>query len=314
VQAEASGWQIIAGQTWSLFGWTPNFVLASESIAPDPGTAFQRVPQFTVIKQFLITEENKIFAGVSALKPAQIDSSFPSVDAGIRWVWLGRAAGFSGATGEIKAQPLSLGVSGRASEFYYLNDPTNNTSGTHLLGSAIAINAFVPLLATADQKTVDHTLAVAGEYTRGRGYAEVFPGFTGGIGPYVSGKSGKLDVLPSGTNVDGGQVGLDPGLGIQLLHLQSWNLQAQYHLPEQFRTFITAGYGQLWADNVDTMTGEGLSADSIVNRSEIYFTNLFHNWTSQIRTGVELGQSRTTYSDTVVSHNNRIQFSAYFFF
>jgi hypothetical protein len=304
LQAESSGWQLLAGQYWTLFGWQPNYFLATVSVAPVSGEVYERTTQFGVIKNFELAELSKLSAGLSIFRPAQRDSQIPGLDVGLRWAWHGRKAAFVGMTsGEIKAQPLSIGVSGRFNEFEYASDPADTTQMTHLFGSAIAVDGMLPIIGGSDD-SVGNTLALSGEFTTGQGYGESFPAWTGNLRPIVDGGSG----LNRGTNVDAGQMGVDPLNGVTLVHLQTYNLQLQYHLPAECMTFMTAGYGQLFSNNVSVL------ASGTYNRAETYFVNVGHHFTKQIRGAVEYDYFRTTYADSATAHDARVQASAFFYF
>jgi hypothetical protein len=316
IQAESGGWQVLAGQYWSLFGWEPNYFTVTDSIPPVSGTIYERTVQVTLLRNFDASETHRVSAGVSLARPPQRDAQVPSIDAGVRWIYSGRKSGFSGASSEIKAQPMSLGVSGRLNQFEYLTTPGDTSSAAHMLGSAIAIDGMLPLIAANSDKATGNSLSLAGEFSTGRGYSEAFPGFTGNLNSYNGAAVPNTGnpVLPAGTNLDAGQIGLDPNSGIQLVQLQTWNLQLQYHLPMDSKTFVTAGYGQLYSNNIDTMT-VGLATGTVpYDRSESYFINVFHEFTQQIRAGIEADQFRTTYADGAVNHNNRLQLSAFFLF
>jgi hypothetical protein len=83
-------------------------------------------------------------------------------------------------------------------------------------------------------------------------------------------------------------------------------------------TFVTAGYGQIYSDNIDPLTsgvaGNGKSFGPIYDRDETYFLNVGHNFTKQVRLAAEFDLVRTTYADGIVGHDDRGQISAFFYF
>jgi hypothetical protein len=297
LQAESDGWQLIAGQTWTLFGWQPYYFLMTDSVAPVSGVLYERTAQFTALKTFDLGEPGKLTAGLSLVRPVERDSRLPGLDAGLRWVWAGRKAGYTGLTsGDVKAQPMSIGLSGRLNEFAYQGNASDTSATTHLLGSAAALDVMLPVLGGAGDET-GNTLALSGEASIGRGYGEGFPGW-----------SGNLSAINS---IDAGLLGIDSNGAPALVSLQSWNVQAQYHLPADLKTFVTAGYGQLGSANVDTLkTISGIA----YKRSSTAFLNLAHGLTQQVRLALEYDLFRTAYADDLVAHDHRVQASAFFFF
>lgn len=312
LQAESNGWQLLAGQYWTLFGWQPNYFLATLSVAPVSGMVYERTAQFTAIKNVEVSDTNKVSVGLSITRPAQRDSQVPGLDAGVRWAWSGRKSGFGGMTSAgPTAQPLSIGISGRLNEFEF-NGTSDTTSTTHQLGSALAIDTLLPIIASNGDDT-GNTLTLTGEFTTGQGYGESFPGWTGGLPGYAASSAADPNTR---FNIDAGQFGFDPNNGITIVHLLTFNLQLQYHLPTDWMTFVTAGYGMIYANNIDSLTGGNnpVSASAIYDRNSTAFINVGHNLTKQLRVAAEYDYVHTTYADGVTGHDNRIQASAFFYF
>jgi hypothetical protein len=321
-EADKDGWQILAGQYWTLFGWQPTYILATLSDSPVTGTLYQRTAQVTAIKSFSLTDTHKFAVGVSVVRPVQRDSQIPGLDAGVRWSWSGRKSGLVSMTsGEPRPAPLSVGVSGRLNQFSF-NGTSDTVSTTHMMGSALAVDTLIPILGSAEDNT-GNTLTLTGEFTTGQGYSEAFPNFTGNLPAWSSaaaagGSAGSYANPNTNLNLDAGQVGFDPSSGITLVHLTTFNLQLQYHLPTEWMTFVTAGYGQIYSDNIDPLTsgvaGNGKSFGPIYDRDETYFLNVGHNFTKQVRLAAEFDLVRTTYADGIVGHDDRGQISAFFYF
>lgn len=120
-------------------------------------------------------------------------------------------------------------------------------------------------------------------------------------------------------NVDAGQVGYDPSAGFSLVHLQTFNLQLQYHLPMECKSFITGGYSQLSSNNIANFAGTSyggttVKPSSVYNLAESYWVNVAHQFTKQIRGALEFDRFHTAYADGTNAYDSRLQASAYFFF
>lgn len=305
--AENGSFKILAGQNWTLFGWEPDYVLATVSEAPVAGTMYQRTPRIGAVDTLAFGEGQRVELGLSLSRPTQKDSAIPNVDGGIRWSNDNLKSGFSAPTGDIKTQPLSVGLSGTFREF---ESPQSFDQKTYSPAAAMAVNALIPILTSDDGKSTAHTLTLTGEFTVGRGYSDEFPSFTGGLVQEVAGSS----------NTNGSNVNLDPGLGgynaqgsFELVHLRTFNAQLQYHLSGD--TYATLGYGQIYSDNVnDFAGGVGQNSSSLYDSSETYFLNLVHDFTSKVRLAGEVSQFATHYVLGGITHDNRAMLSAFYRF
>ena len=118
-------------------------------------------------------------------------------------------------------------------------------------------------------------------------------------------------------NLDGGIGGFDSAGGFNLVNLRSYNAHLQYHLPAEMAAWISAGYGVIESDNIaelshdDGKTGAGAVPQE---KNEIYFANIQHDLTKQLRVGFEFAHTRTGYADETTAQNNRYQVSAWFMF
>lgn len=306
---EENGWSFLAGQTWSLFGWQPYYLIAPVSISPVSGELFFRTPQFTVMKTVKMDGENQVQAAVSVSRPTQRDGQIPNVDAGIRFSSGWRKSGMTlgGTVGEVKAQPMSIGLSGTMRSFEAPLSAADTVDKNKIKGTAFAVDFALPILESSDRKSVGNTLTLQGEFTKGKGYGDQFLSWTGGI-----------VTAPVGGTAVAGQPNLDGGLGgdtvaakgstFTLIDLQTYNLQLQYHLPGDMKTYVTVGYGQLWSSNVT------LLADATYDRSATAYANVMHDFTQQIRGGVEYLNQYSYLGSSLLNIDHRGQVSLYFFF
>src|SRR5207237_626989 len=135
-------------------------------------------------------------------------------------------AGFATPSGDAKAEPLSVGVSGTFRQFMTPNNQGSTPDSVRYSGGAFALDALIPVISASDEKDVSNTLVLSGEFTSGLGYGDEFPSWTGNLAQWSTGTA------PTSTpNLDAGQGGFDSSGSFQLVKLQSWNTQVQYHLP-----------------------------------------------------------------------------------
>jgi hypothetical protein len=312
IEGVKNGLQILVGQYWTLFGWQPAYVLTTASVPPVAGSAYQRTPQILAIKSFEVKSDNKIQAGVSVARPSQRDSQLPNIDGGARFIMASRSSGFASPSSDIKAEPMSLGLSGTLRQFSAPTSGGATTDKFNSMGGAFAIDTLIPLISSIDNKDTKGTLTFTAEFTSGSGYTDAFPGMNGNLGTLTQA------ALPSGAssspNLDAGQAGFDSSGNFQLVKLQTFNSQIQYHLPTRCRLFVNAGYGQLYSPNMGSLTTPSLGSTVLYDKSETSYLNMFDDLTNQIRLAVEYAQIRTHYIDNQSAQDNRVQLSAWFRF
>lgn len=304
--AENDGWTFLAGQTWSLFGWQPNYVVVTASVPPAPGVLYQRTSQVMGMKTLAIGEQNKLQVAVSVERPTQKDSDMPNVNAGVRWAYQGWRSGFSSPTGEVGVEPLSVGLSATTRTFETPHSASATDGRDTYQASAYAVNALLPLLPAAE-KDARNTLTLLGEYSNGKGYGDEFTGFNGGLSQLSAGVGSGV---AGSTNLDAGLGGFDSSGKFKLVQLSTWNLQLQYHLPFEAHTFVTLGHSQLSSNNIATVTALGKGYDKVTAD----FVNVFHDVTAQVRVAGEYAKFVTHYTDAVKGKNDRYLLSAYFRF
>lgn len=316
LSAENDGWSVLAGQTWTLFGWEPTYVLTTVSVPAGPGTVFQRSVQLTGMKTMAFGD-NKLQIGASVTRPSQRDSSMPNIDAGLKFTYSGLAAGFAAPTGDVSAQPASVALSGTLRQFA---TPTSNAATpdvnggmSKVNGTAFAIDALIPILPSSDNKETENTITFTGEFSSGKGDGDAFPSWTGGL-PQDPNTTGTPAPTGSQTeaNLDSGQGSWDSSGTFKLIKLQSWNAGLQYHLPKGMG-FFTVGHAELVASGFDNMT-PAVTYD----KAKMDFINFFHDFTPQIRGAVEYAKFTTHYVAQVNGKNDetddRIGVSAFFRF
>ena len=120
MEADSDGWQILAGQWWSLFGWNMDYVLATVAEAPTMGTLYQRTPQLRIQKT-IGTDKDSMQLQIAAdiEKPDEEDGQVPNVNFGLRFLENDIKGRFCSSTGAGKLMPLSIGLSERNGLYSY---------------------------------------------------------------------------------------------------------------------------------------------------------------------------------------------------
>jgi len=313
LSAESGNLQILAGQTWSLFAWQPQYVLASISLNPISGTSFQRIARVGVIETLPLNDQNNLQVGASLERPSQRDGMIPNLVVAARWADQARKSGITGPSSDINAFPMSVGLSGTYRNFEHASAGTISTSDLIKLPAfAMAANILLPILASSDGKDVSNTLTLTGEFTAGRGYGDEFTNWTGGLAQTYT--AGAATDTTNNTNIDPGLGGYTNSGSFDLVKLRTWNAQLQYHF--EGKTFVTLGYGQLYSSNISDFVGApGVSAANVYDRIEAKFFNIAHDFTAHVRMALEFDHFNTHYvSDGETNFDNRFMLASYFRF
>ena len=243
-----TGFEVLAGQWWSIFGWNMDYVLASVSVNPDMGVLYERTPQLR-IQENLGGGDWTLQIAADMEKPEQAQSEAPNVNEGVRFLlnnWKGR---FAGATSASKAVPLSIGISETNARYDWAVSSTafsGETDGS-MWGSAVAVDAMIPLVPSDND---GFSVILGGEATSGAGDTD---GFNGGGFSGLKSLDG-VGGIPTGSTVvsdlDPGVVGLDSHNRVELVDIESWDAQIQISLPRSEGSIITAGYGSIFSPTI----------------------------------------------------------------
>lgn len=310
--AEKDGWQFLAGQTWSLFGWQPTFFPTIISIAPEAGQLFQRNTQFMALKNMPFGESNNVAAALSVERPSQRDSEMPNLNVGLKYSLNSFRSGYVATYGDDKTEALSIGVSGAFKQF---STPTSTTvfdKMDHHNSSAVAVDILIPIIPSSDGKDTGNTLTLTGEFASGTGFADTLPNWNGGLSSFPTTSAGNVG---DKTNLDAGQAGFDASGNFTLVKLQTWNAALQYHFWSESRMVLNLGYAEISSSNIGDLVSYSTTAAGVYDKSSTYFINLMKDVTNQIRLGLEYNKTNTRYfSDKETATNDRYQFTALFRF
>lgn len=314
LQAENNeSWQVLAGQSWSTFGWQPTYVPATVTVAPAPGVLFQRTAQVTGYKTWATSEHSTIKGLASLERPSQRDGNLPNMVLGAKYSLDTLRAGYASTYGDVRTEPMSVAASTVIKRFTTPNATTSTGVENNYNGSAFALDAMIPILPASNKDSPGNTLMLTAEFTTGSGYADALSNWTGGLSQLPN--ASVSAPLGSSTDLDAGQGGYDAAGNFSMIHLQTFNLALQYQLPGEKRTFITGGYSQLAASNIGDMTGSTTSAAGLYNKVDAYFINIYRDLSKYVRVALEYDRNQSHYYvDGTDPANNRYQAAIWFRF
>jgi hypothetical protein len=298
---------VLAGQTWGLFGWQPYFDPASVQIQGLPGEVFTRAPQLRISHTFK-TDPVNVEVAVAASRPPQRDGDAPDGQGGLRLSfndWKGyRTVGSAGTA----LDSAAIGVSGAVRNFTVTEYAATPQSSEHATGWGLSIDALLPIV-PATKESHDNALTLNGSFATGSGNSDLYTGLNGGVGfPRLENADGTT--APYTANIDNGLVTYDADGDLHTIGWTSYLFGAQYFLP----------FGGLWlAGNFSHMHSPntadfGAAPASVMTDSTFIDGNLFWDALEGVRFGAEYAHFEQKYADNVKAKNERLQVSAFYIF
>ena len=298
------------GQTWNLMAFEAAYLPTSIQPQGLPGQLFGRNPQVRLSRIF----DAKAFAvelAVAAVRPPQMDSEIPDLQGGLKLslpFWTGvQSIGSTSTT----ISPASVAVTGAWRRFNLATvaavngvaSGTSTTSTSSVDGSAIAVDAFIPVIPAKQRGGL--AISLLGEATTGSGYSDLFSGLTGGatVGQPTGVAAATYTTFQ---DLDAGPAGWDINGVLRTVNWRTLLLDAQI----SFGQFVLAGnYSNVYSDNVQLFTGANW------NHQTWWDANLIWDPTPGVRFGLEY--ARTLQRKVVgngLANNSRIFFAGFFLF
>jgi hypothetical protein len=266
---------VLAGQTWQLFGWQGDYQPNTVEIQGLPGQLYARTPQVRISKSF--HGPVGVDLAVAAARPPSRASNFPELEGGVKVAlesWKGLVT--HGATGTA-VQPASIALTADYRQFAVPGIDSlipSDTVSTQSL--SLAADAFIPIIPATRTKR-DNALSFVGEVVYGGGIADMYTGLNGGVQfPFIPNINATdpqnlnptptwpqnidnglvdYDLATNNQTLNGGQPGSPTGAGQQgfVLHpvaWASWLLGLQYTLPGvDGKVWLSANYSHMQSRN-----------------------------------------------------------------
>jgi hypothetical protein len=336
--AETPVVDVKVGQDWSRFGFMSQYSRGQVSTAVTPANMFNRWIQASVSKQLQVTESLSLTPVLSVERPPQADATLPSFVAGVQIAHSGLKAPYNGAqAAETALRSLSLQVSGVGRRLEANSGgPTSATgtqpnvsSQTYATGWGVSTSLFLPVLPSKNGE-IGNTAHVVMEGVTGAGIADFFNGLSWGVCNPLCGtatSSGFGGNAFGQTNIDSGLAAVSNQTGkFQAIRTVSMMVHGTYYFPDNGKTWVGGGYGTVYSSNAAQMTCGTIAGDasscggairtlhSIYNRESTYYGYLYHDFTQEIRMGLETNFTRTSYADGSNAENRRAMISFYYRF
>jgi hypothetical protein len=326
VKLETPVLDFVLGQTWSLYGWQPNFLMASVQPPGLPGQMFARTGQLKVsktIKSEAVTAE----IAVAANRPPQQDSATPEGVAGVRLLfnkWTGQHTGYMVAT---TINPAAIAISGDLRKFRIPEFAAAPHTGHVRVGGGVAFDAFLPII-PATKTSRDNALSLTAELAIGSGTSDMYTAM-GAAGtanatlpPAVAG--GAAIAYP--TNFDPGLAAVDASGHIELIKWTTYSAGLEFYpagTGGRLGTFANYQHSEspnakdVGAAAVTTRTSMAaqLAAQARVrDHEDFYELGLFFDPTKATRLAASGSLYDDTYGDGKDAKNYSVMMSGWIFF
>ena len=293
------------GQTWNLMAFEAAFLPTSVQPQGLPGQLFGRNPQIRLSHIF----DAKVFSVevvAAALRPPQMDSEVPDLQGGIKFNLAGWTGVQSIGSTSTTISPASVAVTG-AWRTFKLATPAavsgaNTKSTSSVTGTAIAVDAFVPVLPAKERGGL--AISVLGEATTGSGYSDLFAGLTGGAGV---GQPTGVSAATYGPfqDIDPGMAGWDTSGILRTVSWRTLLLDAQISYG---KVILAGNYSNVYSDNVQLFTGANWYQQTWWDANVIV-----DPWPG-VRFGLEYARTLQRKVGGPLANNSRLFFAGFFLF
>lgn len=310
---------VLAGQTYDVFGWQNFFFPATVEFLGLPNELFSRTTQLRLSHTFGSSGPVSVDLAVAALRPVQRDSSVPDGNAGLRLSfndWKGIST--PGNVGTV-ALPLSLGVSGvvRRLKVNAFTPPPAQDSNT-ATGWGVSLDALVPVIPGRDANDRGNRLTLTGSFVHGTGIADLVTAGGGATFPTLPNPAQANPPPLYSADVDNGLVTFDSRGVLHTIDWQTFMVGLQYYLPPTGRVIVSLNYTQASSKNMATLYPRGGAEIELLSRvaklSRYADANLFWDVTPAVRVGASVQYTTVEYIDGEKPHNLRTMGQAVYVF
>jgi hypothetical protein len=292
---------VLAGQTYNVFGWQNYFFSCSAEFLGLPNQVFSRNTQFRLSHAFNVGALT-IEIAAAAERPAQRDSEIPDVDGGLRIAYNGwKGISTPGNVGT-RAVPLSIGISGIARQFKVnaFTPPPAQASNT-LMGGGLSFDALVPIIPALDDNDRGWRATLTGSYVFGTGIADLLTTGGGAVFPTLPNPAQANPPPLYSSDIDNGLVTFDLSGVLHTIDWTAWRVGLQLYLLSSGRLILAGNYTQSHSKNMRELFPGGGSQiallGTVVDTSKYADVNLFFDATPAVRFGISGQWTQVQYID-----------------
>jgi hypothetical protein len=299
---------ILAGQTWNLFGWQTTFHPNTVQVQGVPGEPFTRSPQLRLSHTFK-TESLNVDIAVAAVRSPQRDAGLPDGQAGIKFAvnpWKGQHV--AGTGGGVSVVPASIGISGLVRQFEVLEFVEAPVEGNTKTGWGLSFDGLIPVIPQTSLSSMG-ALTLIGSLQTGSGFSDQYTALTGGSA--FPAFPATAPATPATANIDAGMVTYDAAGNLHTIDWTNFLIGAQYYLPPAGDVWLSINFSQLKSGNIDDYGG---NPATLFTTMRWHDACLFWSVTPAVRVGAEYAYFKQTFADDTTRDSHRVQTSALYLF
>lgn len=296
---ETSIVDVLGGQYFDVFGWGSTFYPATVGYLGVPGEIYHRNPQLRLEKK-LRAGDLEVAVAAAAVRPGQRDGAgIPDGQGGIKVSHAGWSGISTAGFGRPAVVPFSIGISGLFRHFevpVFLPEPGSEAQTTN--GYGLAAQALLPLIPAKTLDDKANSLTVTGEFSVGKGIAEMYSGMDGGSRfPIFPNPTGRIPAFAYPQNVDPGLVTFDRTNTIKTIEWKAFVAGLQYYLPiGNGRVWVSGIYSRIWSNNIRTLTPQQ-SYGGIFTKMEYIDGSVGVDITPALAVGLSFQTLKQTFGD-----------------
>jgi hypothetical protein len=311
LKLESPAVDVLAGQTYDVFGWQNYFFPMSAEFLGLPNMVFSRNTQLRLSRGFgAASGPVSVELAVEASRPVQRDAQVPDFNAGIRLSlndWKGITT-----PGNVRtvALPASIGVSGVARQFKVnaFTPPPTQTSNS-ATGWGVSLDLLLPIIPAAGANDRGNGLTLTGAAVIGTGIADLLTTGGGAQFPTLPNPMQASPPPPYAGNIDSGLVTFDVSGVLHTIDWRAFRGGLQYYLPFTGRFILAANVTCAHSPNMKKLFPRGGAEiellGAVADTSTYGDVNLFWDATPAVRFGVSGQYTKVAYLDGESPHNLR---------
>jgi hypothetical protein len=306
---------VLVGRYYGLYGWGgKGFLPNTAAVLAPPGKLYHLEGQIRVSHIFRWRPIDFEIAGAVAESPQTNPQSAELHFASRLSVNLWRGASAQGA-GPPVAAPLQVGSSVVRRSFSVPAFTASAANPNDAVGYAFAIDLFAPLI-PAHGDDLGNSLSFTLERSQGKGFADWYPGLTGGVSfPALPNPAMTLPVPVYMANLPQGLATYDASGVLHLIEWDALTFGAQYHPPfaRGHRVWLSGLLSFTHSDNAAALAPQQAEY-TVWGKGWYWDASVFVAIMSPLQLAASYQTTHQTMADGVETENDRVQVSAAFYF
>jgi hypothetical protein len=310
---------VLAGQTYGLFGWQNFFFPCTAEFLGLPNQVFSRDAQLRLSHTFSSASGLTFDVAAAAVRPVQRDSQVPDGHAGVRVGYQGLKGITTPGNVGTAAVPASIGVSGvvRQLKVNAFTPPPPQRSNS-LTAWGISLDVLIPVIPARDANDRGNRLTAVGSFVVGTGIADLITAGGGAAFPTLPNPAQQNPPPLYTPDIDNGLVTFDVVGVLHSIDWEAFKVGLQYYLPPTGRVILSANYTEAHSKNMAALYPKGGAEiellTSLADTSRYADVNVFWDASPNVRLGLSGQYTYVEYLDGNKPHNLRGMAQALFVF